>query len=99
MEDPIITLDEIADEVKIGFNVTADATEDNLAIHNWFRVMAAKHTNNDYTQLLRWLRDRVRSDWKYEMLHDDIVTLDERVSELEVEQAEEAVEKEEQGAF
>lgn len=82
MKEPVIPLSDIADEVKIGFNITADATEDNLRVHNQFRVFCHRETNGDYTQGLKQLLSYSVSDWKYEMLYERITRLEELVDLL-----------------
>ena len=82
-------------EGKIWFTIRADDTEGNQKIHDAFKAFAKEESNNDYTMALKNLLEFYQYDYKTELLHDLIKSLEERVAVLEATRVVEPVKEEE----
>ena len=79
---------------KIAFTIKADDTEDNNMIHNSFKEFCRLECDNNYTWGLKVLIKNYESDFKYEMLYEEINKL--KVELLELQGAKEQPQQQEE---
>ena len=67
-----------------GFSIKAKDTEANRAIHDAFREFCEVEANKDYTIGLKLLLEAIRQDYKYEVMFDRLVHIEQKLKEMEV---------------
>ena len=77
-------LKKVAQEGFIGFSIKAKDNECNEQVHKEFREFARQACDNNYTVALKLLLDNKESDYKYEMLYNTLIELQDRVAVLEI---------------
>jgi hypothetical protein len=65
------------------FKVKYNATPENIAVHREFQEYCVRETDSGYLMGIKRLLDIAKSDWKYESLYSEIITLKQLVAELE----------------
>lgn len=92
-------LREISWEGFIGFTVKAKDNESNLETHTKFREFCKETSDGNYTLGLKYLLDTIDNDYKYQMLYESILDLQEEVAELKTVKTEEKKQPQEDGMF
>lgn len=87
----------VGEEGSIGLFIKSKNTEFNAQIHNAFREFCKVECDDDYTQGLKTLLNAYQADFKYELLAEQITSLQAQIDELR--QHIEQPKEQERGAF